>query len=149
MMCLEFKVNGEDLHVAGHPEANKIEARILLCPQTKESWVRVFGDVILADSPSADADWFGRKLAVGDVVTVRVIESSAPEAVKLTRADPSVVATDGIPLACSFCGKDRREVASMTSGKTALICNECVDRMHGGTREDRIEDQMLDSTDDA
>jgi ATP-dependent Clp protease ATP-binding subunit ClpX len=31
------------------------------------------------------------------------------------------------PLYCSFCGKEKREVAYLVPGPTVFICNECVE----------------------
>jgi ATP-dependent Clp protease ATP-binding subunit ClpX len=31
------------------------------------------------------------------------------------------------PLYCSFCGKEKDEVAYLVSGSTVFICNECVE----------------------
>lgn len=31
------------------------------------------------------------------------------------------------PLYCSFCGKEKRDVAYLISGPTVFICNECVE----------------------
>ena len=32
-----------------------------------------------------------------------------------------------LPLYCSFCGKEKGEVAYLISGPTVFICNECVE----------------------
>jgi hypothetical protein len=133
------EVNGQVV-VAGAAAAETISANIEAYPGFAESWIRVAGDVIPADdSPAADAAWLSKKLEIGDTVVVRVIESESPAAPTLSRSDPSVDASDGVQLVCSFCGKSHEETQKMYSGLKAMICNECIALMHQMTVDDGVQ----------
>jgi hypothetical protein len=130
MLCLSVEVNGEISVVAGNACAETVAASIDLYPSVGESWLRVSGDVVTDDRPSADAKWLGQPLKVGDVVVVRLVESDAPTVPTLSRSDPNAAATDGVGLVCSFCGKNQLEVRKMYAGIKAMICNECLGFMY-------------------
>jgi hypothetical protein len=149
MICLEFKLNGNAAIVAGARDAKVIAANVAIYPEVQETILKVSGVVEPAAQPAAEAHWFAGNLAVGDVVTIQVIESETAQPARLSRADPGVVATDEIPIACSFCAKPESAVDHLIAGKRAMICNECVESMHQTEILDRKQEQMLDPTDDA
>jgi hypothetical protein len=149
MICLELKLNGNAAIVAGAPDAKVIAANVAIYPEVQETILKVSGQVEPAGQPAAEAHWFAGNLAVGDVVTIRVIESAAAHPARLSRDDPSVVATDQIPVSCSFCGKPQSAADHLIAGKRAMICHECVEFMHETEVLDRKQEQMLDPTDDA
>lgn len=43
------------------------------------------------------------------------------------RAPLSIVPRKRLPLYCSFCGKEKDDVAYLVAGPTVFICNECVE----------------------
>lgn len=149
MICLEFNVNGKPGIIAGEPNATVIAASIAIYPEIHETILKVTGQVAPPGQPEADARWFAGNLAVGDVVSIRVIESDNAAAATLTRDDPSITSSDDIPLSCSFCGKAQSAVEHLTAGKRAMICNECIESLHQSEILDRKQEQMLDATDDA
>lgn len=40
---------------------------------------------------------------------------------------PTIVPRKRLPLYCSFCGKEKADVAYLVAGPCAFICNECVE----------------------
>jgi len=124
------EVNGETSVLAGDGAAETISASIELYPSFKESWLRVDGDVVSDNSPSADASWLSRKVSVGDTVVIRIVEADVPAPPALSRSDPRVEAVDGVKLVCAFCGKSHMEIQKMYAGTKAVICNECVGLLH-------------------
>ena len=129
MLCISVEVNGQTL-VAGAASAVTLSASVNAHPGLGESWLCVTGDIIPDDAPPADAEWLRRKLSAGDTVLIRLVESDSPSAPVLSRSDPSIDASDGVTLVCSFCGKSHNETRKMYSGAKAMICSECVDLMH-------------------
>jgi len=138
MLSLQVDVNGECVTTAGRADAEKIDAAVTIYPGLKESWVRVSGEVVPDHNPPADATWFYRALTQGDSVTIKLVESAEPAIPKLTRDDPSVVATDAVPFACSFCGKPNTEIQKMWAGPKAQICDECIQMMHEMSVEEGV-----------
>lgn len=62
-------------------------------------------------------EWLNHDLAVGDEITIRIIQASAcdePQSKEVTY------------LECSFCGKKQAEVVKLIAGPAVYICNECV-----------------------
>ena len=88
MICLEFSLNGEEKIVAGDANAGVVTAMTIAYPKTRECGVTLFGEVLPQGQPVANASWFNRTLKVGDVVTIRVVESDHPAAPKISRSDP-------------------------------------------------------------
>ena len=77
------------------------------------------------------ASWGQRDLAIGDEVTIRVVEADA--------ADPSAVVVQGVgevesgeamawPL-CSFCGQSHHDVHVLVRGRHACVCDRCLDAL--------------------
>jgi hypothetical protein len=129
------EVNGQTF-LAGAAFAEKISAKVDVLPGIKEGWVRVAGDIAPDNAPPADAEWLSRRLSVGEAVVIRIIEADRASSPVLSRSDPSVHASDGVKLVCSFCGKSHNDVQNMYSGDTAMICNECVALLHQISADD-------------
>jgi len=130
MLCVSVTLNGVPQTIAGAPSAESIEASVGVYPGLGEAWLRVHGETDQGDQPSAQARWARALLKVGDVVEVRLVDSSQPSAPQLSRVDPSVIASDDIPFICGFCGKAPVDVEGMTAGTHAMICHGCVRTIH-------------------
>ena len=130
VISLEVSVNGQRLTIAGMAQAEQLNATLSLYPSVKDGWLDVSGSVVPEDQPPADANWLASALAVGDTVEVRLIDSEAAQAPKLTRVDPTARATDDVPLVCAFCDKTPLEVTGMVASRRAMICPECVGYLH-------------------
>jgi hypothetical protein len=133
------EVNGQVL-LAGAANAATVSANVNVHPSIGESWVQVTGDIVPDDSPPADAAWLSGKLKVGDAVVIRLVDSDSPSIPVLTRSDPSVAASDGVKLVCSFCGKSQGEIRKMYAGLKAVICNQCVDLMQQMAVDDKVDE---------
>jgi len=130
VISLEVSVNGQRRTVAGIAEAELLNATVSLYPTVKDGWLDVSGSVVPEGQPPADASWLAAALAVGDIVEVRLVDSAAAEAPKLTRVDPTAPATDEVPFVCAFCDKTHLEVTGMVASRRAMICPECVGYLH-------------------
>ena len=130
MICLEVEVNGEGRVVAGATSAESVLASVGIYPGIKESWLRVTGDIYPNNEPVANAHWLGRQLQVGDSVTVRVVDSDSPTPATLSRTDPSVIATDSLPLVCAFCAKNHAQAQKLLLNTKTVICDECIRYLH-------------------
>lgn len=130
MICISVTVNGVPLTIAGAPSAQSIDAALSLYPELQEGWLRVVGETDEGNEPSAHAHWAATPLKLGDVVELRLVDSSQPAAPRLGREDPTAKATDSIPFICGFCGKTAVEVEGMTAGTRAMICHGCVHMIH-------------------
>lgn len=51
-----------------------------------------------------------------------------------------------LPLYCSFCGKEKDDVAYLVSGPTVFICNECVELCRQIGTEMLVENGVAAST---
>jgi len=130
VISLEVIVNGQRRTIAGIADAELLNASVSLYPTVKDGWLDVSGSVVPEGQPPADASWLAAALAVGDTVELRLIESDAAEAPKLTRVDPTAPATDQVPFVCAFCDKTHLEVIGMVASRRAMICPECVGYLH-------------------
>jgi hypothetical protein len=130
VVCIQVSVNGEARVVAGDHAAELINATVSLYPRLQEGWLEVAGSVAWEDQPAADCSWLAAALAAGDVVEVRLVDSEAPVAPRLSRTDPTARATDSIPLVCAFCDKTPEQVAGMVASRKAMICPECIGYLH-------------------
>jgi len=130
MICLEIIVNGQRRVVAGDAAAEVINATVSLYPDLKEGWLEIAGSVVNEQQPVADALWLAAALSAGDVVEVRLVESEQAQAASVSRTDPTVRATDRIPLVCAFCDKTHEEVTGMVASRKAVICPECIAYLH-------------------
>jgi len=126
MICLEVQVNEGSPVLAGAASAESITTSIGVYPGIPAAWVRVTGDVYPDDESIAEAHWLKSPLTVGDTLVVRLVDSDNPTPPTLCRTDPSVVASDSVPLVCAFCGKNHEECEKMMSSPNAVICGECV-----------------------
>ena len=136
MICLEVIINGEPRVVAGTAAAETVTAELCTYPELQQTWLRVTGDVVPEGQPPADADWLTAQLLVGDRVQIRVIESDRPSAPKLSRTEPTAPASDEIPFACAFCGKDSKDTPGMVASRKAMICRDCIGYLYEMTSED-------------
>jgi hypothetical protein len=130
LISLEIFVNGQRRTVAGMTDAELLNATISLYPNVKDGWLDVSGSVTPGDQPPADASWLTAALAIGDTVEVRLTDSSDAQAPKLSRVDPNVRATDGVPTVCAFCDKTHLEAVGMMSSRKAMSCRSCVEYLH-------------------
>jgi hypothetical protein len=130
MICLEVNVNGRRRVVAGDAAADVINATISLYPDLNEGWLEIAGSVVSEHQPVADARWLATALSAGDVVEVRLVNSREASAPSISRTDPTLRATDSIPLVCAFCDKTHDEVPGMVASRKAVICPECIGYLH-------------------
>jgi hypothetical protein len=130
LISLEIFVNGQRRTVAGMTDAELLNATVSLYPNVKDGWLDVSGSVTPDNQPSADASWLTAALAIGDIVEVRLTDSTDVQAPKLSRVDPTARATDGVPTVCAFCDKTHLEAEGMMSSRKAMICRSCVEYLH-------------------
>ena len=126
MRYLEISLNGERQLTAGVAGAEKLDVAVAAYPDLGECWLTVRADVLPEGQPAATAEWTPLALALGDTVSIRLVESDAPDAAQLRRFDPTVAASDSIPFACSFCGKSHTAVEGMVAARGASICTDCI-----------------------
>lgn len=127
MLCLEVSLNGQRLAVAGIADAESLTASVNVLPGFNECRVEVVGNVDPEGQPPLEAQWLSVPVELGGRVEVRFFESDTPTRAKLHRFDPTVQASDGVPLVCAFCGKDQDAVqGAMIAGRNAVVCHECV-----------------------
>jgi ClpX C4-type zinc finger len=136
VICIEVIVNGQRRTIAGASAAETIETSILTYPGLQQSWLRVTGEVVSGDQPTADAEWLTMQLSVGEKVEVQIIETSNPVAPNLSRTDPTLPASDEVPFVCAFCGKDPQQTEGMVASHKAMICRDCICYLHEMISED-------------
>jgi hypothetical protein len=136
VICIEVIVNGQRRTIAGASDAEIIEASVLTYPGPQQSWLRVNGEVLSGDQPTADAEWLTMQLSVGDKVEVQIIETGGPDVPTLSRTDPTLPASDEIPFVCAFCGKDSHQTEGMVASRKAMICRDCICYLHEMISED-------------
>jgi ClpX C4-type zinc finger len=130
VICIEVIVNGHRRTIAGASSAEIIETSVWTYPGLQQSWLRVSGDIVSEDQPTADAEWVTMQLSVGDKVEVQIIETDSPVAPNLSRTDPSVPASDEIPFVCAFCRKDSQQTEGMVASHKAMICRDCISYLY-------------------
>jgi ClpX C4-type zinc finger len=136
VICLEVIVNGQRRTIAGASAAESIETSVLTYPELQQSWLRVNGQVVSSDQPTANAEWLTMQLSVGDKVEVQIIETGNPAAPNLSRTDPTLPASDEIPFVCAFCGKDSQQTEGMVASHKAMICRDCICYLYEMISED-------------
>jgi uncharacterized protein YuzB (UPF0349 family) len=136
VICIEVIVNGQRRTIAGGSAADIVETSVLTYPGLQQSWLRVNGEVVSGDQPTADAEWLTMQLSVGDKVEVQLIETDNPVAPNLSRTDPTLPASDKIPFVCAFCGKDSQQTQGMVASHKAMICRDCICYLYEMISED-------------
>jgi ClpX C4-type zinc finger len=136
VICIEVIVNGQRRTIAGASDAQTIETSLLTYPGLQQSWLRVNGEVVSGDQPTADAEWLTMQLSVGDKVEVQIIDAGNPVAPNLSRTNPTLPASDEVPFVCAFCGKDSQQTEGMLASRKAMICRDCICYLYEMVTED-------------
>lgn len=127
MIAFEVFVNGKKLCVAGVGDEGVLTSVLTFVrrshsqPAAEESPGRidlhVGGLVSYPDHSSQHVDWLNQDVAVGDEITIRVVETEMID-------EPA--RGELLPFECRFCGKKQSEVNKIIAGPQVYICGECV-----------------------
>jgi hypothetical protein len=125
MKCFEVVVNGELPVVVGDASAGLVTGSLVLSSRgvggaTFSAYVET------SSSASEHRTWLSRRLAVGDELHIRVVESASPSTPEVTAQHGEVVESGSPLLACSMCRRKRDQVNRLVSGGAMSICGECV-----------------------
>lgn len=137
MLCFEVEINREQICTTGIGEFGYLTSALSWRRSRKpnpspvleeRSAVLSVGGVIETEPDTDEVlEWVERDLAVGDEVTIRIVEAARSDepAERRPRVRKACLGPG-----CSFCGKRFSEVRKMIgSVQGAHICNECVDRL--------------------
>jgi hypothetical protein len=72
-----------------------------------------------------------------------------PHPPRLTPVSTATAHTHEGPLTCSFCERTPLEVGHLWAGAHARVCNDCIQFMYDLIAAEKVQDEMLDATDDA
>jgi len=143
MTCFEVIINGKRVCIAGIGNDGVLVSAVTFVKQNKSAEetaetqenndkekldLRVGGMANREGGAREQLEWLNQDLAVGDEITIRIIETSKcdePNSKEVTYIE------------CSFCGKKQYDVAKLIAGPAVFICNECVEDCSGAlaTRE--------------
>ncbi len=123
MKCFEVIINGERVCTAGVGDDGVLTGILSFVKRAQddldsESLDLRIGGLAKRESATEHVEWLNRKLAVGDVITIKIVEAAEcdePNRKEVTFGD------------CSFCSKKQGEVEKLIAGPGVYICNECVD----------------------
>ena len=119
MICFEVNINGQKVCLAGVGDNGvlSIMTTFFASSEMQKTDFRVGGSIKVDAETSQQMDWVHRELAVGDVLTVKIVEADNYDL-------PSNQKTKY--LQCSFCGKKQEEILNLIAGPNNYICNESV-----------------------
>lgn len=128
MKCFEVIINGERVCTAGVGDDGVLTGIVSFVKRShsseaqddrdSESLDLRIGGLANRGSATEHLEWLNRKLAVGDEITIKIVEAAEcdePNRKEVTFGD------------CSFCSKKQAEVEKLIAGPAVYICNECVD----------------------
>jgi hypothetical protein len=119
MICFEIYINGQKVCLAGVGSDGVLSAMATFIASSKSQNTdfRVSGLSKVDAETSQQIEWLDRELSIGDVLTIKVVETEnydIPPSQKI------------VYVQCSFCGKKEAEVVTLIAGANNYICNECV-----------------------
>ena len=127
MRCFEITLNGKKLAVAGAPGALAVNGFLqLIEPSTDVSSFRFSGLIPVAPDHAERGLWAEGKLNLGDELAVRLVDSASPDTWKVQSIEGAGAPAEDSRVACSFCGKRRKDVKHLLAAGRACICDECV-----------------------
>ena len=127
MLCFEILVNGKRKYTAGVADAEQLEARVETIGGSEEVVLSVTAFPASQRSYPYFANWGTISCAVGDEISVRLVDTNDPDIPKFSNYGVGTpVDVKGEALLCSFCGKEKGEVKTLVAGPKAYICDECV-----------------------
>jgi hypothetical protein len=92
MICFEVQINDEPTLIAGDNEISVLSAILTHVPRRSELELTVGGLISKSDLDNEHLRWHDRRLRVGDVVQLRIVESERASApTQRTRDDPELV----------------------------------------------------------
>lgn len=127
MKCIQVNLNGKPCWTIGHEEVADLVFRLTYAPSVEAAHMSASGLFPNAQSVDKSNPWEQAFIKMDDVITLQVIESVMPNVTATLIQDMAKAENGEGDLHCSFCGKGQNAVSKLITGKSALICNECVD----------------------
>ena len=128
MRCLEILLNGKRLALIGHADAERTTAIVEATRGIDLAMVDLTAELPIRDGRETFASWAGASLAVGDELTVRVIDAPSSDQATIVARDIGQIESSSAnqwPL-CVTCGKPWHETRGMVSARGVYLCDTCV-----------------------
>lgn len=119
MICFEIYINKQKVCRAGVGDDGVLSVIVnfKLSDESQRTYCSVGGITKINTKTSQQIEWLDRELSVGDVLTVKIVESEIYDMPANQQVND---------LQCSFCEKKQAEVSNLIAGPNNYICNECV-----------------------
>nr|CAP47772.1 putative integron gene cassette protein [uncultured bacterium] len=136
MLCFEVTINGKQHCLAGSEETVVLSLILNWLRRTDRVDLSVGALLEHDDATEQHVDWIEQHdLAVGDEITIRVIDSPEPdEPVQKGEKRPRET--------CSFCSRRKSEVAKIIAGPHVYICDKCTSRFLSAISDDSLADKL-------
>lgn len=121
MKCFEVTINGVKVCTAGIGDAGVLTSILSFVKQntdTETLELRVGGLANRETGMTEQLEWLIQTLAVGDEVTIKIVEAR--------ECDEPISTEATVSGACSFCSKKQADVEKLIAGPAVFICNQCV-----------------------
>lgn len=127
MKCIQVGLNGKPYWTIGHEEVADLVFHLTYSPSVEAVHMSASGLFSNALSVDKSNPWEQAFIKRDDVITLQMIESATPNVTATLIQDMAEAENGEGDLHCSFCGKGQKAVSKLIAGKSALICNECID----------------------
>lgn len=125
MKCIQVILNGKLFWTIGHDEVADLLFHLNYAPSVATAHISANGVFSNKVGVNASEPWEQLIINENDVVTLRMVESNAPNVT--TTLKEFDAATGDLSLYCSFCGKSQSAVSKLVAGSNAYICDECIE----------------------
>ena len=129
MLCLKVSREGQEPCIVGAKNARHIQISVHATPGTsEEAHMVAYSEVKESPEFTVGMRWLEESptLLLGHSVKIEVIESDNPNPGSEFNKRGRRKSGNKVELYCSWCGKNKEDVARLIAGPDTYICNECV-----------------------